>query len=51
LELVSPEYEASFEFVRRALASVGWSRNKIRQAMGKLRYGEEIVDFGNVDEG
>jgi CPA2 family monovalent cation:H+ antiporter-2 len=50
-ELVSPEYEASFEFVRRILASVGWSRNKIRQAMGKLRYDEEIVDFGSVDEG
>jgi CPA2 family monovalent cation:H+ antiporter-2 len=50
-ELVSPEYEASFEFVRLTLASVGWSRNRIRQAMSKLRHDEEIVDFGSVDEG
>ena len=49
--LVSPEYEASFEFVRRTLASVGWSRNRIRQAMSKLRYDEEITDLGSVDEG
>ncbi|MBM3141990.1 MAG: sodium:proton exchanger [Chloroflexi bacterium] len=50
-ELVSPEYEASFEFVRRTLASVGWSRARIRQAMSKLRYDEEIVEFSSGDEG
>ena len=50
-ELVSPEYEASFEFVRRALASIGWSRTRIRQAMSKLRYDEEIVEFSSGDEG
>lgn len=50
-ELISPEYEASFEFVRRTLASVGWSRARIQQAMSKLRYDEEIVKFNSGDEG
>jgi CPA2 family monovalent cation:H+ antiporter-2 len=48
--LVSPEYEASFEFVRRTLASVGWSRARIRQAMSKLRYDKELVEFGSGEE-
>jgi CPA2 family monovalent cation:H+ antiporter-2 len=47
--LVSPEYEASFEFVRRTLASVGWSRARIRQAMSKLRYYKELVEFDSGD--
>ena len=50
-ELVSPEYEASFEFVRRTLSSVGWSRARIRQAMSKLRYAKELVEFGSGNEG
>jgi CPA2 family monovalent cation:H+ antiporter-2 len=50
-ELISPEYEASFEFVRRTLASIGWSRTRIQQAMSKLRYDEEIVEFSSGDEG
>ncbi|MBC8274335.1 MAG: cation:proton antiporter [Chloroflexi bacterium] len=50
-ELVSPEYEASFEFVRRTLASVGWSRARIRQAMSKLRYDKELIEFGSGNEG
>ena len=49
-ELVSPEYEASFEFVRRTLASVGWSKARIRQAMSKLRYYKELVEFGSGNE-
>jgi CPA2 family monovalent cation:H+ antiporter-2 len=49
-ELISPEYEASFEFVRRTLASIGWNRTKIQQAMSKLRY-EEVVEFSSGDEG
>ena len=50
-ELISPEYEASFEFIRRTLASIGWSRTRIQQAMSKLRYDEEIVEFSSGDEG
>lgn len=50
-ELISPEYEASFEFVRRTLASIGWNRARIQQAMTKLRYDEEIVEFNSGDEG
>jgi CPA2 family monovalent cation:H+ antiporter-2 len=49
LALVSPEYEASFEFVRRTLASVGWTRARIRRAMSKLRYDKELVEFGSGD--
>jgi CPA2 family monovalent cation:H+ antiporter-2 len=49
-ELISPEYEASFEFVRRTLASIGWSRSRIQQAVDKLRYDEDVVEFSSGDE-
>lgn len=49
-ELISPEYEASFEFLRRTLAHTGWSRAKIRQTISKLRRKEEIVEFSSGDD-
>jgi len=39
--LVSPEYEASFEFVRHALAGIGWSKARVQQAINRLKHREE----------
>ena len=44
-ELVSPEYEASFEFIRRVLAVSGWKRTDIRQTLATLRQDEDICKF------
>ena len=49
-ELINPEYEASFEFIRRTLAGVGWSGAKIRQTVSRLRRRGEAVDFTRGDE-
>ncbi|HEX75571.1 MAG TPA: sodium:proton exchanger [Dehalococcoidia bacterium] len=46
-ELISPEYEASLEFICRTLARFGWSRTKIQRAVNRLRYDEEIVEFSD----
>jgi len=48
--LVSPEHEASFEFVRHTLASIGWSKARVQKTVRKLRYDEEIVEFSGGDE-
>lgn len=49
-ELISPEYEASFEFTRRTLACIGWSRARIQQTINKLRRDEEVLEFSSADE-
>ena len=49
-ELISPEYEASFEFVRRALTHFGWSKKQIHQAIGKLKQDKDIIEFSSDDE-
>ena len=48
-DLISPEYEASFEFTRRTLARIGWDKKRVREAMNKLRGDEEIPWFSNID--
>jgi len=42
VELISPEYEASFEFTRRTLACMGWGRSRIRETMDRLWPDEPI---------
>jgi len=49
-ELVVPEYEASFEFLRRTLAHMGWKRSRIQKTMGRLRYDDEIAELSGGDE-
>jgi len=48
-DLISPEYEASFEFTSRTLARIGWDKKKVREAMYKLWGDEETRLFGDVD--
>ncbi len=50
-ELVSPEHEASFEFVRHALARIGWDKTRIQRVISKLRQrGEEIGPNAGEEE-
>jgi CPA2 family monovalent cation:H+ antiporter-2 len=49
-ELVIPEYEASFEFLRRTLAHIGWRRGSIQKAISKFRNDEEIDELSGDDE-
>lgn len=49
-ELVSPEYEASFEFLRRTLAHIGWSRSRIQKTIRRFRHDEEVAELSNGGE-
>ncbi len=49
-DLISPEYEASFEFLRRTLAHIGWSKAKTQQTIGRLRRDEEIVEVSGSED-
>jgi CPA2 family monovalent cation:H+ antiporter-2 len=44
-ELISPEYEASLEFLQRVLSVSGWRKADIRRTLVKLRRKKEIAVF------
>ena len=50
VQLVSPEYEASLEFVRLILEASGWKATEIEKTMPLVEQGKELVDFSNDDE-
>lgn len=41
-ELISPEYEASFEFLNRTLLNIGWDRDRVTEILTSLRQGKEV---------
>jgi len=49
-ELVSPEYEASFRFVKRLLHVFGLKKADQKQVLAKMRQDEEIVEFSPDEE-
>jgi hypothetical protein len=49
-ELVSPEYEASLEFLQRVLSVSGWRKADIRRTLVKLRRDKEIAEFSPDEE-
>jgi len=49
-DLISPEYEASFEFLHRTLAGMGWNKGDIRKTIGRFRYSEESSEPSTSDE-
>jgi len=49
-ELVSPEYEASFRFVKRLLNVFGLKKADRKQVLVKMRQDEEITEFSPDDE-
>jgi CPA2 family monovalent cation:H+ antiporter-2 len=49
-DLISPEYEASFEFLHRTLTGMGWNKGDIRKTIGRFRYSEESSEPSAGDE-
>ncbi|MEE8194662.1 MAG: NAD-binding protein, partial [Dehalococcoidales bacterium] len=49
-ELVSPEYEASFRFLKRLLNIFGLEKADRKQVLAKMRQDEEITEFSPDDE-
>ena len=49
-EVVSPEYEASLEFISRVLSVSGWKKTDIRRTLAKLRRDKEIAEFSPEEE-
>lgn len=39
-DLINPEYEASFEFLHRTLAYMGWNTRDIQKTLGRFRHRE-----------
>jgi CPA2 family monovalent cation:H+ antiporter-2 len=50
VELVSPEYEASLEFLRRILAALGWKKADIQKALPIAEKDRELVEFSPHEE-
>ncbi len=49
--LISPEYEASLEFLSRVLAASGWAETDIKQALDVMRADQKIAEFSTDQEG
>ena len=49
-ELISPEYEASLEFLRKTLSAVGWKKAAVNQALSTIQKDEEIAEFSEEEE-
>jgi CPA2 family monovalent cation:H+ antiporter-2 len=49
-ELISPEYEASVEFLRRTLLAIGWRKTDVKQALSTIQKDEEIAEFSQEQE-
>jgi CPA2 family monovalent cation:H+ antiporter-2 len=49
-ELISPEYEASLEFIRRTLSVVGWKKTDVKQALSTIQQDEDIAEFSQDPE-
>ena len=49
-ELISPEYEASFEFLHRTLANIGWTPDVIQRIISKWKYGEGVSELSRDSE-
>ncbi len=45
VELISPEYEASLQFIRRTLATSGWREAEIEQTLPLVKQDQEVVEF------
>jgi len=50
VELISPEYEASLEFLKRILVVSGWKKADIRQTLPVVEQDQEFVEFSSDEE-
>ena len=49
-ELISPEYEASLEFLRRTLAVSGWKQSEIKRTLPIVEQDQDFVEFCDEEE-
>jgi CPA2 family monovalent cation:H+ antiporter-2 len=49
-ELISPEYEASLEFLRRILSVSGWKKADIKRTLSIVQEDQEIAEFSSDEE-
>jgi len=49
-ELISPEYEASLEFIKRTLTAYGLKEADIKQALPIIEQDSEVVEFSTDEE-
>ncbi|MFC2062693.1 cation:proton antiporter [Chloroflexota bacterium] len=49
-ELISPEYQASLEFIERILSVSGWKKTEIKEALAAVQQDEEITEFSPETE-
>ena len=50
VQLVSPEYEASLEFVRQILSASGWKQSDIQKTLPMVEQDKEFVEFAADNE-
>jgi CPA2 family monovalent cation:H+ antiporter-2 len=50
VDLISPEYEASLEFLRRILTASGWKKTDIQKALPTTEKERELVEFSPNEE-
>jgi CPA2 family monovalent cation:H+ antiporter-2 len=50
VELVSPEYEASVELIKRILSAEGWQQNEITGVIDNLRANPAVCEFGSSSD-
>ncbi len=50
VELISPEYEASLEFLRRVLSLSGWRKADIKRTLPIVQQDQEFVEFSPDEE-
>jgi CPA2 family monovalent cation:H+ antiporter-2 len=49
-ELISPEYEASLEFIKRTLVASGLKKGDIKQALPIIEQDKQVVEFSADEE-
>ncbi len=50
VELISPEYEASLEFLKRILSVSGWKKADIKRTLSIVQEDQEITEFSPDEE-
>ncbi len=50
VELISPEYEASLEFLRRIMTASGWEKTDIQKALPTAKEDRKLVEFSPNEE-
>jgi len=50
VDLISPEYQASIEFLVRVFAASGWGQADVERALAVARQGKAIVEFSSDEE-